>query len=105
MLLFDYQCSLCGVIFERLVCDKDKEKQQCDCGGDASRIWIKAPASSLIGPEGSDMHIKAMQKSFRERFVKKDRDDLLHKHGSDFSDSLRCGAIDKIKKGLHEKNS
>jgi hypothetical protein len=39
MILHDHRCPKCGKVFERMV-RWDEERVKCECGGDASRIFI-----------------------------------------------------------------
>lgn len=63
------------------------------------RIWKKAP-SAKVGNDRSDENIAKMKKSFKERFVKKELDDVRHRSGKLFDDSIRSAAAQRIKKGL-----
>ena len=69
------------------------------CGTRMHHVWLSAPNSNQLGKEGSDKSIAAMQQSFRQRFVEKDIDDMRHKHGSNFDESLVSSAIKRIKEG------
>ena len=52
-----------------------------------------------IGGNGSDREIASMQKSFRERFMKVEADDVREKHGASFDESLRAGDIKRRMSG------
>ena len=67
-----------------------------DC--DMVRAWRTAPSIGGAGENTPETHAKRVQ-SFKERFVKKEIDDVRHKFGTNFDASLRGGAIGKIKKG------
>lgn len=61
-------------------------------------VWKKAPSSHNT----DDMNpgtIAKMKDSFKQRFVKKEIDDVRHKHGVNFDDALRSKAAQRIKKG------
>lgn len=97
-ILRDFVCLDChyvkddfAAIDDRLSCTK--------CGGEMRHVWLSSPNANDIGKEGSDKSISAMQQSFRERFVKKEIDDVRHKHGSNFDDSLVAKAVQRIKDG------
>lgn len=76
---------------------KKLEKPCPNCSGTMEEVWISAP--STFSRDGTDEGIAKMKRSFNERFVKKDIDDLRHKHGKLFDDSLKSAAIQRIKKG------
>jgi len=94
--LHDIKCAECGYAEERsidvntvLVCPN------CD-NGVLRVVFTKAPMGR-VGGEGSDRSIASMRRSFNERFVKKDIDDVRNKHGKLFDDSIRGAAVDRIK--------
>jgi hypothetical protein len=65
---------------------------------DMQRCWRSAP--SIGGaPENSEITHKKRVQSFKERFVKKEIDDVRNKFGKMFDDSLRGAAVNRIKKG------
>lgn len=68
----------------------------------AKRVFRNAPR---ITKPGSDQDIANMQKSFKERFYKKDIEDVRHKHGAAIDDSIRGAAVGKIRRELAKKTS
>jgi hypothetical protein len=77
-----------------------KDPQDCpECEGELSgkRIIDGAPMSR-VGGAGSDRQIKAMKKSFKKRFVNKEIDDVRHRQGNIFDESLVSAAAERIKK-------
>lgn len=50
MILYDFKCSSCGNVFERLACMDDKECE-CSCGAKAQRL-IATPNIALDGASG-----------------------------------------------------
>jgi len=101
MPLFDYMCMDCYYHEERLVkyASRDSKFKCPSCEGVLQRVWLKPPAYNSLGKEGSDKSIKAMQQSFKERFVKKEIDDVRHKFGKTFDDSLVSSAAKRIREG------
>ena len=97
---YEYTCEKCGHEFEEQVpMSECGDKQDCPvCERNSGvRAYRTAPLTRT-GGEGSDRDISAMQKSFRERFVKKELDDVRHKHGKAIDDSLaQTGVARKIK--------
>ena len=102
----DFQCELCGEITSEVVdlrglSEEEREirltRSVCECGGDTFKIWLQAP-SIKHGKDSDLSNIDKMKQSFKERFVKKELDDVRHKHGRLFDDSLRSAAAQKIKK-------
>lgn len=65
---------------------------------DMVRAWITPPSVGGFGEDSPITHQKRVQ-SFKQRFVKKEIDDVRHKHGKLFDESLRGAALDRIKKG------
>jgi len=102
---YDTECEKCKerkVMMVRSEMMSDDWSGDCDCGGKVKRIFVRA-SFVRVGGEGSDRQIAAMQKSFKERFYKKDADDLRHKHGAVFEDAQRSAALKRIKDGLVKK--
>lgn len=111
----DMQCLDCGYDEERLVdvrnlTDKEAEMAlheeiKCpNCDGNAfQRVWRKAPAGK-IGNDRSPHNIEKMKQSFRQRYMKKEIDDVKHKWGDKIvNESLIAGEARRIKQGLDEK--
>jgi transcriptional regulator NrdR family protein len=104
----DLQCPECGYEEEKLIDCREQEDDQtptlelkcpnCDCEK-MDQVWKHAP-SMKIGNDRDPRNIARMQKSLQERFVKKEIDEVRHKHGKLFDDSLRSAAAQKIKKRL-----
>ena len=71
----------------------------CNESGTCRRVITKAPLARM-GGEGSARQIVDMKRSFKERFWKGGgADDVRHKHGDAFDDSLRGAAVTRIKEG------
>lgn len=96
---YDYFCEDCDIYFCDIVpMSKCTEPSPCpDCEKDSRRAYVRAPLTRT-GGEGSDRQISSMKRSFRQRFVKKEIDDIRHKHGNLFDESLVSKAVDRIKK-------
>lgn len=60
-------------------------------------VWIHAPAGKMENDQ-HPKNIERMKQSFRDRFVKTEINDVRHKHGRLFDDSLRSAAVQRIKK-------
>lgn len=60
------------------------------------RVWITAPFTKV---NDYDRDIAAMKQSSKERFVKKEMQDIQHKHGKVFGDAVRSAAAQRIAKG------
>ena len=96
---YDFQCVECGYTEDRMMKyeERDTEYSCPHCDSSMKRVWIKAPGINQIGPDGSDSAIKAVQQECRERFIKKEIDDVRHKHGDAIDDAIKGGAIKRIK--------
>jgi hypothetical protein len=66
---------------------------------DMGRVWRHAPSVTRYANENSPATFEARKKSYRERFLKKEADDIRNKHGVNFDDSIRSAAAQRIKKG------
>lgn len=58
------------------------------------REWRTAPSGVSPGTE-----VDKMKRSFRERFIKKEVDDVRHKHGRLYDDAVVSSAAQRIKDG------
>jgi hypothetical protein len=106
----DLQCPKCQYEEERSIdlrgCDTDEEREQrmsaelkcpnCE-EAEMERVWRHAP--SVGTKSGSDEYVAKMKKSFKERFIKKELDQVRHKHGRLYDDAVRSAAATRIKKG------
>jgi len=101
MRLHAVKCLKCEAEYSTFI-DGDAEEWSDVClvcrQGTVKRVWRKAPVSR-IGGVGSDRQIKSMQKSFKERFYKKEIDDVRQKHGGSVDDAIRAAKIEKVKSG------
>jgi len=97
---YDYECEKCKGYFSDLVPMSEYQKPQpCPkCGTSCGRIWLEPPMVRH-GGEGSDRQIASMKKSFKNRFVKKELDDLRHRFGNNLDESFVSAAAGKIKEG------
>lgn len=108
----DFQCPRCNRTEEvtldmrDLPDDYNIDTHEVFCSKDGykmKQIWKRAP-TTFIGGDKSDRRIALMRKSFRERFTKgPEIDDVRHKKGKLFDDSLRSAAATRIKKEEAEK--
>lgn len=85
-------------------CDDEQIEQKMNeeilcpnCEVPMVRVFKTAPSISSIGKDGSESASKAMRKSFKQRFIKKEIDDTRHKWGRLFDDSLRSTAAQRLK--------
>lgn len=100
MPMYDYYCERCDFHKEEVVKYELRDVQTCPgCGEHIQRYYFKAPSYGVLGKEGSPKSVAAMKNSFDKRFVKRDIDDVRHKFGKDFDDSLVGAAVARIKKG------
>lgn len=60
------------------------------------KVWRTAPAAKF-GNDSDPHNIKRMQNSLDQRFVKKDMDNVRHKFGKLFDESLVSAAVTKAK--------
>lgn len=103
MPLYDTQCT-CGFegeVYLSLSIDLEKWRGVCDqCGRkELRRVFRNAPATK-IGGKDSAREINAMKRSFDQRFVKSgEMDQVRHKHGSTFDESLAAGATRRLTGG------
>jgi predicted nucleic acid-binding Zn ribbon protein len=94
----DIKCLKCGT-YDEVYIDhpSDEWRGECYfCKGEVKRVFVKPPMTTM-GSSGSDREIASMQKSLKERFYKKELDDVRHKHGSAIDESIRGAQIDRIK--------
>lgn len=97
-ILRDFVCESCGYAADDFA-EIDDTKLCPHCGSTMRHEWLSAPNSNALGKEGSDKSIAAMKRSFKQRFVKKEIDDVRHKHGESFDQSLSGAAAQRIKDG------
>jgi len=101
---YTYECKDCENVFtlNNVKMKFYKDPQDCpECGGDKTgkRIVDGCPMMRM-GGEGSDRQIASMQASFRQRYVKKELDDVKHKHGENtINDALRGGELQRRTSG------
>ena len=103
----DLSCPNCGYEEERSIdlrdLDEDGIQQamlvKCpNCDHEhMEQVWRRAPAAKF-GNDQTPENIARMKRSFDERFVKKDMDNVRHKFGRLFDESLVSKAVDKAKK-------
>lgn len=98
MPMHDYECTECGYREEQNLKVEEIEYNCPSCKGKMHRIYIKAPMGR-IGGKDSQRSIGSMRRSFNERFVKKELDDVRHKFGHLFDESLVSAATKRIKEG------
>lgn len=95
-ILRDFKCNKCSYIQDDFA-EIDDTIICNNCGSKMKHIYLSAPNSNNLGKEGSDKSIKALQHSFRKRFIKKELDDVRNKHGEIFDQSLVSSAVKRIK--------
>jgi len=109
----DLMCPECKYEEERTIdlreCDTEELVAQAmivkcpNCDHDSmEQVWRRAPSSPATHSL-SDMHpgnISRMQQSFKERFIKKEVDDVRHKFGKLYDDGVRSAAAARIKKSV-----
>lgn len=101
MPIYDYHCRKCDLRDQRIIkiAELDAYSESCPhCGADD---WHREILTAPVGKVKRDHagETAALQQSLKERFIKRDLDDMRHKHGSVFDDSLRGAAVDRIKEG------
>lgn len=111
----DYLCSECGHVEEYLhdlrgLSEEERETLiqagiKCsECGHEnMERAWLNAPKGK-IGKDSDPKNLDRMKDSFRERYVKKEQNDVRHKFGRLYDDSLRSAEVSRIKQDLAKKN-
>lgn len=110
--VYDFECPKCQYTEERSIdfrgCDTEQDRVQAmkivcpNCEHpEMEVVWRSAPA--VGGPRyGTDAEISKMKKSFKDRFIRKEVDDVRHKFGKLYDDSVRSAAAQKIKKETTE---
>lgn len=71
-----------------------------NCGTIMEKVWRSAPSIGSYTNPRSDKTIAAKKKSYHKRFLKKEADEVRHKHGVNYDDSLRSAAAQRIKKEI-----
>lgn len=101
---YDYSCNECQIYFSKHVPMSDyKKSQPCpECLSHCGRAYLAAPFTR-VGGEGSDRSIKAMKKSFKQRFVTKELTDCRHKFGNTMDESFVSAAAQRIKDGVDDE--
>jgi hypothetical protein len=104
---FDLMCGSCDhhedILLERADFldengDRKKIQKPCpECGGVMEEVWIQAP--STFSRDGTDAGVAKMKRSFNERFIKKEVDDVRHKYGRLYDDSIKSAAVNRLRKG------
>ena len=104
---FDLMCNQCDHHEDVLLSREDflddqgnrkKLEKPCpNCSGTMEEVWISAP--STFSKDGSDEAVAKMKKSFNERFIKKELNDVRHKYGRLYDDSIKSAAVQRIKRG------
>ena len=98
MPLYDYRCTSCDLVSEGMATYEQRDLYLCECGAFMQRIFLKPPAHRQLGAEGTDKNIAAMKRSFNTKFVNGgEMDEVRHKHGNTFDESLVSAAVDRIK--------
>lgn len=95
--LRDFECDRCGRRVEIFAVERLIFSDNDACGGTFREVWLKAPGVGTLGAEGSDRQVVALRRSYRQRFVKKELDDVRHRHGRAVDDALRGAAVRRIK--------
>jgi len=95
----DYLCPMCEYCEE--IYTKIEEATThvvlCPNCGDADlHLTFRKAPMGRIGGEKSTRSIESMKDSFNQRFIKKDLDDVRHKHGVLYDDSIRSAAVARL---------
>lgn len=100
---FDVMCPNCGYHEELLVRDANSGDLEIKCPNceecEMNRVWLSAPTVNKFTDENSTESFEARKRAFQKRFIEKEADDIRHKHGVNFDDSLRSAAAQRIKNG------
>jgi len=103
----ELMCEGCSYEEERSVDMRNSEEEierdmlvacpNCD-HGNMIKVYRTAPSVGGGDPK-SDANLAKMQGSLKRRFLKKEADDVRHKFGVNYDDSLRSAAATRIAKG------
>jgi DNA-directed RNA polymerase subunit RPC12/RpoP len=102
---FNFMCPKCSYEEERSVDMRNSEEEiqrdmliKCpNCDHEHLEQVIRHAPSVGMGDPKSDKNLAKMQKNLRERFIKKEIDDVRHKHGRLYDDAVRSSAAQRIK--------
>ena len=106
---FDFKCPECDYredhTFDLRGMSEDEKNATIDSGikcpncdhPQMNRIWVKAPSGRVADKAGD---IVKMKKSFQERFIKHELDDVRHKKGRMYDESIRSAAAQKIEQDV-----
>lgn len=97
---YDVKCETCENFDVEImnISEIDGWKGECkSCRGVTRRLEVplKAPAGKVEG--GYVVETARLQQSLKERFMKKEVDDVRHKFGALYDDSVRSAAAQRIK--------
>ena len=104
---YQFECSECGVERMALLTYEEMKAIEkdpvacpgCDSVGTYARSFSGKAPMTRMGGEKSERSIESMQQSLKERFLRSgEMDQIRHKHGVEFDDSLRGAAADRIRK-------
>jgi len=108
---FDFDCPECGHqeehTFDLRGMNDDEKQATIDSGikcpncdyETMNRVWRKAPSGRVADAAGD---ISRMQQSFKERFVKKELDDVRDKFGKLYDESTRSAAAQRISEDVKD---
>lgn len=99
---YTYECPECSCEQEKFMSISEFEKFSLVCPNCSDVMMINVITAApyfRIGGDGSDRQLSSMKQSFKQRFLKKEIDDVRHKHGVAVDDALRGGAVERIKNG------
>ncbi len=106
---YEFECPKCKTREERSIDHRElpdnwdvktDHEEKCEsCGTRLVNVFMSRAPTVFIGGDKSDRRIALMRKSFRERFTKgPEIDEVRHKKGVLYDDSIRSAAAQKIKK-------
>lgn len=111
---FDFECPKCEYPEEhtfdlRGMTEEEKEATiesgikcpNCDFEN-MKRVWRSAPSIGHGGGERSLANIERMKKSFHERFIKHELDDVRDKKGKLYDESIRSAAAQRIESDVKD---
>lgn len=101
MPIYEYKCSDCKGDTSVILSIKEYEQVKVICEGCGSANLTRrfsVPAIKIGGSGSYERDIAGMKQSFKEHFVKSgEMDQVAHKHGKEFTDSLVGAAANRVR--------
>jgi len=95
--LNDFRCARCEYIEEAYTKPGEIHAPTCpNCSEGVLTLTFRKAPMGRIGGEKSTRSIESMKESLDQRFIKKDLDDVRHKWGVLYDDSIRSAAVQRI---------